>query len=319
MAEANYKRGHTKMKKRAFQVRVPASTSNLGAGFDCFGLALELYLTVRARVAPQGPTIRSIGEGRAEAGKSRPADNLIFKAMRLAAEREGLMLPPVQLAVHNEVPFGRGLGSSAAAIIAGITLCAAVCEKEIPDDTVLRYALEMEGHADNIGAALLGGFAVACVQTEGNVIALKRSWPPEIKLLVVSPQASLKTERARSALPGTVEFTDAVYNLQRASLFIAALEAGRDDLLWEATRDRLHQIHRQPFVPGIKEALMIPRQPGLLGLALSGSGPSVVALVRDRFTEIGAALADAFQRYGTQTRVRLLKVDGEGRKIEMLR
>jgi homoserine kinase len=310
--------------KRApvFEVCVPASTSNLGAGFDCFGLALELYLTVRATALPEAAEpcrVRSLGEGEREAGRESATDNLIFQAMQLAAEREGLSLPPVRLAVHNQVPFGRGLGSSAAATVAGITLCASICRREISDEAVLSYGLEMEGHADNIAAALYGGFVVNCLKPEKKVLAVKRRWPPEIKVVVVSPHAPLKTALARDALPPTVLREDAVYNLQRASLFGAALEAGEYDLLWEAMQDRLHQTYREPFVPGLSEALATPRQPGLLGLALSGSGPSVIALARDHFAEIGQTLADSFRRHGTETTVRLLQVDGQGRKTQALK
>lgn len=305
---------------RTFEVRVPASTSNLGAGFDCFGLALKLYLTVRATVVSEQREpcrVRCLGEGRKEIGDStRATDNLIFRALLLAAEREGLQLPPVRLAVHNELPLGRGLGSSAAAIVAGLTLCSSLCEKEIPVDRVLRYALEMEGHADNISPCIYGGWTISCVTSDGDVLAVKRRWPPDIKILVVSPHASLKTALARSTLPPAIPREDAVYNLQRTALFIAALESGAYDLLWEAMQDRLHQAHRQSFVPGLAEALATPKQPGLVGLALSGSGPSVIALVSDRFAEIGAAIADAFRQRGTEATVRLLEVDDEGRKIK---
>ncbi len=305
---------------RKFEVRVPASTSNLGAGFDCFGLALKLYLTVRATVVQHSGVpcrVRSRGEGTGETILPRTADNLIFLAMRLAAEREGLRLPPVRLAVHSELPLGRGLGSSAAAIVAGITLCSSICEREISDAAALRYALEMEGHADNIVAAVYGGWVVSCVKPDGDVLAVKSRWPPDIKVIVVSPHVSTKTADARSALPRTVERADAVHNLQRAALFVAALEARADEYLWEAMQDRLHQAHRESFVPGLREALATPRQPGLLGLALSGSGPSVVALARDRFAEIGETIADSFRRRGTQTTVRLLDVAVEGRKTSV--
>jgi homoserine kinase len=316
-SELNGRRGRT------FEVRVPASTSNLGAGFDCFGLALKLYLTVRATIVPgqsEPCRVRSLGEGERGAGAlSQAADNLIFRAMQLSAEREGLSLPPLRLAVHNQLPLGRGLGSSAAAIVAGLTLCSLVCDKEIPAEAVLRYALEMEGHADNIGPAVYGGWVVTCVTPDGNVLAIKRRWPPDIKVIVVSPDAPLETALARQALPPVVAREDAVYNLQRAALFGAALDTGAYDLLWEAMQDRLHQVHRQSFVPGLAEALATPAQPGLVGLALSGSGPSIIALARDHFAEIGETIAESFRRRGTGVTVRLLEVDDEGRRMERLR
>lgn len=307
--------------RRSFVVRVPGSTSNLGAGFDCFGLALQLYLRVRATVVPHARVscrVRSHGVGAKEQGLPRTGDNLIFRAMQLAARREGLSLPPVRLAVHNELPLGGGLGSSAAAIVAGISLCALVCDQEFSSATILRYALEMEGHADNVAAALHGGRVVSCLTGDGNVLTVKRPWPPEVKIIVVSPHASMKTADARTALPRTVARDDAVFNLQRAALFGAALETGAYDLLWEAMQDRLHQAHRQSFVPGLTEVLAMPQQPGLVGLALSGSGPSVVALACDRFQEIGEKMANTFRRHGTPTTVRLLAVDDEGRRTEIV-
>jgi homoserine kinase len=303
--------------ERSVEVRVPASTSNLGAGFDCFGLALQLYLTVRARIVPTSRvacrvrSIHSAGE-RATGTASTDEDNLIFRAMRYTAEREGLKLPPVQLAVNNDVPMGRGLGSSAAAIVAGITLCSSLCERELPLETVLRYAFEMEGHADNVAAALYGGLIVSCVKADGTVLCVKRRWPRDVKVIVVSPNVTIKTVEARSALPRTVSHEDAVHNLQRAALFGAALEAGAYDLLWEAMQDRLHQSHRQSLVKGLADALATRQRPGLIGLALSGSGPSIVALACDNFAELGEAIAAGFRQHDVEATVRLLEVDNEG-------
>lgn len=313
-------RGVSSRGGRSVEVRVPASTSNLGAGFDCFGLALRLYLTVRATVAPETSDpcrVRSTGEGR---GAVLPNDgeNLIFRAMCLAAEREGLSLPRVRLAVRNEIPLGRGLGSSAAAIVAGLTLSAALCGRELPDAALLRYATEFEGHADNVAASLTGGWVTTCVREDGEVLAVKRRWPQDIKLVVVSPHVPLETARARAALPREVARADAVHNVQRAALFSAAIEGRADELLWEATRDRLHQPHRERLVPGLADALSTPRRPGLLGLALSGAGPSVLALAREHFEEIGEAVARGFRAAGVEATVRLLEVDEEGRRVREL-
>ena len=307
--------------ERAFEVRVPASTSNLGAGFDCFGLALQLYLTVRARVVPQAPVacrVRSSSVGgtvEKTSAPSRTEDNLIYRAMRYAAEREGLTLPGVRLAVHNPLPMGRGLGSSAAAIVAGISLCSSVCETEFSVETILRYAFEMEGHADNVAAALYGGLVISCVKRDGHVLSIRRRWPPELKVIVVSPDVSLNTVESRSALPVAVSRDDAVHNLQRAALFGAALEAGAYDLLWEAMQDRLHQVHRQSLVKGLADALATKKRQGLVGLALSGSGPSIVALASDNFAGIGEAIAVCFRRQEVEATVRVLEVDNEGVKI----
>jgi homoserine kinase len=298
---------------RSFSVRVPASTANLGAGFDCIGLALKLYLTVRARIVPgasEACHLHMEGEGAEELAGNE--DNLICRAMRFTAEREGLNLPPLDLDVNNELPLTRGLGSSATAIVAGITLASLFGDRELSTDTVLRYAVEMEGHADNVAAAYLGGLVVSCLKPDGSVLAVKRPWPPELKVVVISPEALLKTAETRNVLPIDVQRKDAVFNLQRVALFGAAIEAGAYDLLWDAMQDRLHQAHRQSLVPGLVEALATPRQPGLLGVALSGSGPSVVALTRDHPGDIGEEIAENFRRRNVSARVRVLEVDDEG-------
>jgi homoserine kinase len=301
-----------------FQVRVPGSTSNLGAGFDCFGLALQLYLTVRATIAPGAKEPCRVRATRSEGGASLPraTDNLIFRAMCFVAEKLDQKLPPVRLAVHNEIPLGRGLGSSAAAIIAGVKLCGLVCDCEMTPETVLAYATELEGHPDNVAPSLFGGWAITCTSEDGAVLTLKKSWPTEVKILVVSPDAHLETKRARAVLPREVRHADAVYNLQRAALFTAAMEAGAYHLLWDAMRDRLHQQHRGALTPGLADALATPRMPGLLGLALSGAGPSVLALVQNNFEEIGAAIARPFHQRNMGTTVRLLEVDNDGLRAE---
>jgi len=310
----------TDVRGPAVEVRVPASAGNLGAGFDCFGLALQLYLTVRASFYAHSSEqchTRSRSEGYGTALPATP-DNLIFRAMSFAAGKQGLTLPPVRLAIHNQIPLGSGLGSSAAAIIAGITLCAALCDHEISADLVLNYATELEGHSDNVAASLLGGWVVTCAGQDGSVIALKKYWPRDIRLIVISPHATVETTRARAVLATQVNHADAVHNLQRAALLSAALEEHRYDLLWEATRDRLHQERRQTLVPGLADALATPQQPGLLGLVLSGAGPSVLALAQDRFDELGMTIAQCFERYGIETTVRLLDVDELGSQVKKL-
>jgi homoserine kinase len=278
-------------------------------------LALQLYLTVTACVLPEETELCPVvtyGEGASAPEMSRDENNLIFRAMRFAAEREGWQLPPVQLEVHNEIPIGRGLGSSAAAIVAGITLASSVSKRELASERVLDYASEMEGHPDNVAAALNGGFVVTCVKSDGSVLALKKAWPAELKVIVVSPDVPVQTAAARNALPKVVDRSDAVFNLQRVALFTVALDTGVYDLFSEAMKDRLHQSERQSLVPGLAEALVIPPQPGLVGIALSGSGPSVVALAKDRLSEIGEAIAEKFRNHGIEATMRILDVDVGG-------
>ena len=300
-----------------FEARVPASTSNVGPGFDCFGLALKLYLTVRVQTLPgvaEQCTVTTTGAKENEA-LPRNAVNLIYRAMSLAAQREGGSLPPVELLVHNEIPLASGLGSSGAAIVAGIKLGGLLTGKQIPDQSIQNYATEFEGHPDNVAASLYGGFLTSSVCSDGAVISARFPWPAEIRAVVVSPHSQLPTHVARAALPRTVSRQDAVYNLQRATLFTAALAQQRYDLLWEAMHDRLHQPQRESLVPGLAEALALPRMQGLLGLALSGAGPSIVALVDDNEEAIGTRIANCFQTHGIESTVRLLDVDNEGCRV----
>ncbi len=302
-------------RENSFEVRVPASTANLGAGFDCLGLAVELYLSVRATVLSKPGAramARSRGVGSSASLPSSPDENLIFRTMRHTAEREGFELPAVRLAVQNEIPVAGGLGSSAAATVAGIALGFAVSGRPVPKETALRYASEIEGHADNVGAALLGGFVVTFTRKDGSVVAVKKRWPKMVRLIIVTPDLKLETKKSRAVLPPSVQRTDAVHNLQRSALFVAALEERRFDLLWDAMDDRLHQTDRQSLIPGLAGVLAMPRMPGLLGVALSGAGPSVVGLATERFDEIGKAIARHFERTGLASTIRILEAAQDG-------
>lgn len=305
----------TAPRQPSFEVRVPASTANMGAGFDCLGLALEMYLSVRATVLSK-PGSRTLARSRGVRGTSElPSDpdrNLIFRAMRHTAEREGFELPRIRLAVQNEIPVAGGLGSSAAATVAGIALGFAVTGRPMPKETALRYATEMEGHPDNVAAALLGGLVVTFTRPDGTVAAIRRHWPKVIRLIVVTPNVRLETKKSRGVLPPTVLRADAVHNLQRSALFIAALEDRRYDLLWDAMQDRLHQTVRQALIPGLAEVLALPRMPGLLGVSLSGAGPSVVALATGRHDEIAKAIAHCFEKHDLAPTIRNMEAAQEG-------
>jgi len=307
----------TSPRQRSIEVRVPASTANLGAGFDCLGLALELYLTARVtvQIRPGSRTLaRTRGVGSASLPKS-PEQNLIFRAMRYAAEKEGFQLPAVRLAVKNEIPMAGGLGSSAAAAVAGVALAYATAGRSLSQEHALRYAKEIEGHADNAGAAMLGGLVVTYTQTDGGVGAMRLAWPKMIRVIAVTPAIELPTKKSRAVLPALVPRDDAVENLQRSALFVAAIEARRYDLIWDAMQDRLHQHYRQKLIPGLAEVLAIPQMPGLLGLALSGAGPSVVALATAGFDEIGKAIAARFEHAGLAATIRFLEVAQDGISI----
>jgi homoserine kinase len=299
------------------EIHVPASTSNLGPGFDCFGLALKLYLIVSATAVPgasEACTVTTTGAKENEA-LPRNAANLIYRAMTFAARREGVTLPPVELKVHNEIPLASGLGSSAAAIVAGIKLCSSLTGQEMTDQTMQNYAAEFEGHPDNVIASLCGGFTISCLRRDRTVVTAKLDWPAHIRAVIVSPHSQLPTHVARAALARTVNRVSAVYNLQRTALFTAAISQRRYELLWDAMKDQLHQPQRESLVPGLAEALALPHLPGLLGVALSGAGPSIFALATDHTDEIGARIASCFSAHNIGSTVRTLEVDNDGCRL----
>jgi homoserine kinase len=301
--------------RSSFEVRVPASSANLGAGFDCFGLALDLYLTVRATVHadPGHPSsVRTRGVAGSAELPTSPQQNLILRAMQHTATRLGFELPSVRLAVQNDIPISGGLGSSAAAIVAGISLGFAFSGKRFSEEVALRCAAEMEHHTDNVAAALLGGFVVSFLRSDGHIVALRSAWPKDIQIIAVTPKMTLDTAISRAALPKTVPLADAVHNLQRSALFLAALGSGNYDLIWDAMQDRLHQPFRETLVPGLAEVLAIPRVDGLVGVALSGAGPTVIALATHNFEPVTRFITEKFATAGLESSVRTLNADDDG-------
>jgi homoserine kinase len=297
------------------RIRVPSSTSNLGAGFDALGLALQFYLTLDVELADETSFTFS-GEGAHELNSSAE-DNLIHRAMRFIAGREGIELRPARFQVTNEIPLARGLGSSAAAIIAGFSAFEVVTGQRLSEQKLMNYATEMEHHSDNVTAALLGSFVVSCVDESQRVFAAKLNFPETIRAIVVIPNFKVRTEEARRVVPLTISRADAVFNIQRAALFVAALADGRGDLLGEAMRDRLHQPYRAPLVPGLAEILSLQQVPGLLGVALSGSGPTVFALANENFEGVKQAIAAGFESRDIDCVSHIVPVDREGRIIKV--
>jgi homoserine kinase len=302
------------------EITVPASTSNLGASFDAVGLALALYL----RVTVEGPApdfvINATGEG--AGAVERGEANLIARVARFVAERRGQKISGARLTVASQIPLARGLGSSSSAIIAGISVYEALAGERLSDEEIFRYALHFEGHGDNLAPALLGGLVVACVVDSGaqsSLLTVKRAWPDEVKIVLAVPDYEMNTAQMRRALPQEVALSDAVYNVQRAALLQALISERRFELLGEALRDRLHQPHRAPYGPGLNEGLALNdeagRHPGLLGVAISGAGSTLIAFADDRFDEIAALLEERLARAHVRARTFAVAVANRGRQV----
>jgi len=237
--------------------------------------------------------------------------------MQRAAAAKNMTLPPLRLDVRNDIPLGVGLGSSAAAIVAGVLLGGELCGCKLTAAELLRLAVEIEGHPDNVAAALHGGFAVAAMPEEApdtgdiaDILVAKANVPQSIDFVAVIPEVPLPTEKARAALPAQYSRRDVVANLQRTALLTASFFSG-GELSPELFRDKLHQPYRGPLVPGIAECLAF-RHSGLAGVFLSGAGSAVMAIARHSAKEIGDALVGEFRRKGTAARALVLKADNRG-------
>ncbi len=296
---------------QAVRVRVPATSANLGPGFDTLGLALTLHDQVEARLGGRGVDVSVEGEGAESVGRGE--DNLVARAARAAFDRLGVASPGLALRCSNAIPHGRGLGSSAAAIVAGVLLARAFATPAEPaaavmsDADVFGLAVELEGHPDNVAACLAGGLAIAWGDGEA------RRWArlePVSSLTPVAfvPEETLPTEQARGLVPEYVSHRDAAANAGRAALLVGALTA-RPELLYDATDDRLHQPYRAPAMPRAAELLARLRASGVPAV-ISGAGPTVVALADGRDADSVGGEA------GTGWRMQRLAVDREGARVQ---
>lgn len=296
------------------RVVVPATTANLGPGYDCLGLALDLYNTVEIRPALAWK-LTVAGEGAQELPVDK--DNLVWRAMTRLWQETGTPEPRVEIALTNEIPLGRGLGSSAAAIVGGLVAANAWAGDVLTRHSLLQLAVELEGHPDNVAPALHGGLVIS-VMEGGRALAVPMEFSATLVLVACIPGFSLDTGLARQALPASVPHRDAVFNLSRTALLIAALAQGRENLLALASQDRLHQDYRKDLVPGFGNVVDAARSAGALACVLSGSGPSVLAVVRSavRADEIGQAMTAAFAGAGISAEFKVLHPDLAGARIQ---
>ena len=292
-------------------VRVPATSANLGPGFDVLGLALSLHNEVTFEEDDRvSVTVEGEGAGRLDTGPG----NVVARGARLAFETAGRSFRGARLACVNRVPTSRGLGSSAAAWVAGIVGGNALCGSPLDRDTVLRLAATAEGHPDNVTATLLGGLTVSC-WTGDRVAAASLSVPADLSWVVLVPEAEGSTAEARAALPDTYPRADAVFNLQRVSLLLVALATGRSDVLGVAMEDRLHQPYRFKLFPWLGEVIPAARRAGALACALSGAGPSVLAVTKGPGGAVGRAMEAALAAAGLGGRAIALTVDAVGTTV----
>jgi homoserine kinase len=293
---------------RSVGVRVPASSANLGPGFDVLALALDLHLTVEARESTK-TTVTWEGQGATEVPLNRA--NLIARAAREPFAGWSRPLNGLELRVRNEIPIGRGLGSSAAAIIAGIMLGAKLRGLRMPSQRILELAIPLEGHGDNLAAALHGGFCIAVIEN-GGVRVHRLDWPSRWRAVVFVPHDVSPTHEARRLVPRRPAREDAVFNLGRVAEWVLACSQKDRSLVASAMDDRLHQPGRARAYPYLDDTIAAAEQAGALGAALSGAGGSVIAIADRNPPAVGKAMIKAAGSHGISGKLATLRIAPAG-------
>jgi homoserine kinase len=294
------------------RVRVPATSANLGPGFDAFGVALPLLAEFVVRPAREwAVSVEGNGAGDIPAGE----DNLFVVAARAAAKSLGQNLGAQHVTQRSAIPGGKGLGSSAAAIVGGVLAANALAGEPLGRRALLRIATDVEGHADNVAAALYGAFTIALPSADGPVAA-RFAFPSAWRVCLFVPTSALFTETSRAVLPKDVPRADAVFNLAHASALLAAILKADGALLSLAMHDRLHESARLQLVPALEEIIAAARDAGAFGAALSGAGPSVIAFAPTRLApRVTAAMEEAAGVAGAPGRGRVVRVRAAGAQV----
>ncbi|RMA97893.1 homoserine kinase [Hydrogenothermus marinus] len=293
------------------KIKVPATSANLGAGFDTLGVALNLYNefiveesdTVQIETYPKIPEFEN------------PDKNLFVKVLKKTCEYIGNDFHGVKLTQKINVPVSRGLGSSATAIVGAIVAAFTANKKVLTDEEFFNIAYQFEPHPDNLLPALKGGFITACVEDKKTYYS-KIPFPEELKFVVVIPDFELSTEKARKVLPEKVSLEDAVFNVQRVSLLISSLVNKDFDLLKVAMNDRLHEPYRKKLIPNFDKVVENALNSGAVGVSLSGAGSCMIALAKENFEDIGKSMVEAFNEVDIKAEYKILEIDKEGVQVE---
>lgn len=297
-----------------YRARVPASSANLGPGFDALGLALDIHLVCTFEPRSQ-LSIRA--QGRDAHCIPDNESNLIWQTAEQIAAATGRTLPPIELVISNDIPIGKGLGSSAAALTAGVVLANELLGLRWTRQEILQQAARIEGHPDNVAACVLGAVVATSMEPDGTTHAVRVELPANYGVAAVVPEFMLSTTKARSVLPEFYSGKDAVFNVQHSALLIAALCTGSTESFSAALQDRMHQPYRAALIPGFTEMLAL-REPGLLGCALSGAGPSVLVFFERGAESVTRSFEREFERYGTSAYTHFTEIQRTGYTIETL-
>ena len=293
----------------AIRVAAPATTANLGPGYDCLGMALDLWNTIEVEPMPDGaaPSVSVSGEGAGELEDG--PENLVYRSMEFLYRELGRPMPPLRVRCENEIPLARGLGSSAAAIAGGLAAANALAgttgeSGKFGQRDLLEMAATIEGHPDNVAAAVMGGLQLV-VTEESTLYTVPVSIPAAIHAVVFIPDFRIATADARAVLPQQLSVADAVHNMARVALLVAGMSTNHPEYLAVATQDKLHQPYRQPLFPAMKLLMKAAMDAGALGAFLSGSGSTVLALTQGREMTVAYEMAEAARQASVEGTVKV--------------
>lgn len=293
--------------------RVPASTTNLGPGFDVLGLALQLYSTISLEEIDAGTEIQVAGVDVDKLANNE--NNIAYRAANVVFDKVGYKPSGLRLVLTNGIPAIRGLGGSGTAILGGLLTANVLCEEPFSRSELLDFATEFEGHPDNVAASLLGGLVIS-MMNDDHVHWIQLDCDSDLQVVVAIPNFSLSTKAARGVLPQTVDFADAIHNVSRSSMLVAAIATGKLEMLSLAMADRLHQPYRTPLIPGFDDVAESAMQAGALSVALSGAGPSIAAYCTTSTNEVATQMVGAFERHQISCDIKVLSIDSTGATVQ---
>lgn len=306
-------------------VKVPATTANMGPGFDCLGMALPIYntITIEETVLPgTGIEINVMADEAAADDFSLehiPMDenSIIYKAVELLYNSIGQTPSELKITIHSQIPIARGLGSSASVIVGGLLAANKLLGNPADEAALLSIATEVEGHPDNITPAIIGGLIISSKEDDGSIVYRKLDWPDEWVITVCVPEFELATDISRSVLPAEVPMKDAVYNAQRTAMFVEAVHTKDAELMKLALKDKLHQPYRMKLVPGLEKIMSnLKHEENVLGCVLSGAGPSILIIsLKQDLDKIRAIVKDTWNDLNLKAEIITLPVEKNGAQI----